>query len=203
MTSELVAILEKEAAAEAERALSEARAEAERIAAEARVAADAIREEARRRVEEDRKAAQTRSQSAAQLKASSLVLQAKDGAIAEVFEKAHAELARLAGDRNVYPRLLRALIREASSELSGRLVIEANAADADAVRQAVNDLGLDAEVKTTDEVTGGVIVSTPDGRFTVQNTLASRLARVKPTLATEVANLLWSSHESRVTSHGS
>ncbi|HEV8353563.1 MAG TPA: V-type ATP synthase subunit E [bacterium] len=191
MTSELIAILEKEAAAEAERILADARSQAEEIAADARAEADGIRETARRRAEAERKAAQTRALSAAQLKASSLVLHAKDAAIAEVFERAHRDLARRAQDRNSYPRLLRALIKEASAELSGRLIIEVNPSDADAARQAARELGLDAEVKPSAEVSGGVVVSTTDGRFVVQNTLASRLERVKPTLATEVANLLW------------
>lgn len=191
MKSELVAILEKEAAAEAERVLREARAQAEQIAAAARKEAESVLDAARRSVEAERKAAQTRAQSAAQLRAASLVLQAKDAAIAEVFEKAHAELARVGRDREVYPRLLKALITEASAELSGRLIIEANPADVDAARRAVRELGLDVEVKGSADVSGGVVVSTTDGRFVVENTLASRLERVKPVLATEVANLLW------------
>jgi V/A-type H+-transporting ATPase subunit E len=191
MKSELVAILEKEAAAEAERILADARVEAEKIAADARTEADAIRETARRRAETERKAAQTRAQSAAQLKASSLVLQAKDAAIAEVFERAHRDLARLAQDRNTYQRLLRALIKEASAELTGRVIVEVNPSDADAARQAARELDLDAEVKPSADASGGVVVSTSDGRFVVQNTLASRLERVKPTLVTEVASMLW------------
>lgn len=191
MTSELIAILEKEAAAETARVLAEARAQAEQISAEARKEAEVVRESARHRVEAERKAAQTRAQSAAQLRASSLVLRAKDAAIAEVFEKAYAELARLAQDRGAYERLLPALVKEASSELTGRLVIEVNPSDADAARAAARELGLEAEVKPAAEVSGGVVVSTTDGRFTVQNTLASRLERVKPVLVTEVANLLW------------
>jgi len=191
MQSALVAILEKEAAAETERILAEARAQAEKFAADARTEADTILETARRRAAAERNAVQTRAQSAAQLKASSLVLHAKDAAIAEVFERAHRDLVRRAQDRSTYQRLLGALITEASAELSGRLIIEVNPSDADATRQAARELGLDAEVKPSADVSGGVVASTTDGRFVVQNTLASRLERVKPTLATEVANMLW------------
>lgn len=201
MKSELISILEKEAAAETERILAEARAQAEQITVEARKEAEAIREAARQRAEAERKAGQTRAQSAAQLKASSLVLQAKDSAIAEVFEKAHAELARVGRDRTVYLRLLRALMKEASSELAGRLIIEVDAADVDAARRAATDLGLDADVRTSGDVSGGVVISTTDGRFTVQNTLASRLERVKPVLATEVANLLWGARRAGLSLH--
>lgn len=191
MPSELIAILEKEAAAEIDRVLTEARAQAQQMIAEAEKDAESIRSDAAQRTDADRKTALTRAQSAAQLKAASLVLQAKDAAIAEVFEKAHAELTRTSHDRGAYHRVLRSLIKEAAAELSGRLIIEANPADAEAARQAARELGLDAEVKASPEVSGGVVLSTTDGRFTVQNTLASRLERAKPVLATEVANLLW------------
>jgi len=191
MTSELVAILEKEAAAEIDRVVTDARAQAQQLVAGAETDAAAIRAEAAQRAEADRTTALTRAQSAAQLKAASLVLQAKDRSIAEVFETAHAELARVARDRAANPRLLRSLIKEAAAELSGRLMIEANPADADAARAAARELGLDAEVKPSADVSGGVVLSTTDGRFTVQNTLASRLERVKPVLVTEVADLLW------------
>lgn len=191
MKSELIAILEKEAASEIERVLTEAREQAQRVVAEAEADAEAIRTTAAQRADAERKTAQTRAQSAAQLKAASLVLQAKDAAIGEVFEKAHADLVKTAHDRAGYQHLLRALIKEAAAELSGPLVIEANPADADAARAAARELGLDAEVKPSPDVSGGVVLQTADGRFTVQNTLASRLERVKPVLVTEVANLLW------------
>lgn len=191
MTSELVTILEKEADAECERILSEARAQATQIQAEARVAAEAARETVRGHIEAERNAAQTRAQSAAQLKASSLVLKARDELLAEVFAKANEELSRIGSDRGRYHPILRALVKEAASELTGRLVVEVNPPDVETAQHAVRELGLDAEVRPAGGVRGGVRVSTTDGRFIVENTLRSRLDRVKPVLATEVAGMLW------------
>ena len=85
-----------------------------------------------------------------------------------MFEKARGELNRTAQERGAYDRVLRSLIKEAAAELTGRLIIEANPADADAARAATRELGLDAEVKPSPEVSGGVVLSTTDGRFTVQ-----------------------------------
>ena len=191
MSSELVAILEKESAAEAERVLAEARAKAEQIAAEARRAAQEQLEAARARVDSERKAALARASSAAQVRASALVLQAKDRAISEVFSRAEAELARLQQDKTRYAGVLRALIREASAGLGGRTVVEVHPDDRDLARQAVRELGLDAEAATADDVRGGARVVTADRRFVVENTLASRIERVKPVLTSEVAALLW------------
>ncbi len=193
MTSELVAILEKEAAAEIERVLAEARAKAEQIGAQAQEEAQAFLATQRSRMDAERKAAQVRAQSAAQVKAAALVLQAKDQAIADVFAGAEAELARVAQDKARYGAVLRGLIREAAGGLPGRITVEANPRDLDLARQAVRELKLDAEVKAVDDVTGGVRLISDDGRFIVENTLASRVERVRALLAPEIATLLWGS----------
>ena len=191
MTSELVAILEKEAAAEIERVLAEARAKAEQIGVQAQEEARSFLAAQRQRMDAERKAAQARAQSAAQVKASALVLQAKDQALADVFTGAEAELARVAQDKARYGAVLRGLIREAAGRLAGRITVEANPRDLDLARQAVRELKLDAEVKAAEDISGGVRLISDDGRFVVENTLASRVERVRALIAPEVANLLW------------
>jgi len=191
MSSELVAILERESAAEIERILAEARERAAQVTAEARRQAEDQLQAARERAEGERKAALARAGSAAQVRAAALVLRAKDRAIAEVFTRAEAELRRIQQDKARYAAALRALIREAATGLNGRLVVEVHPEDQDLSKRAVRDLGLDADVATSADVSGGVRVFTADRRFVVENTLASRVERVRPVLASEVARLLW------------
>lgn len=193
MDSELVAILEKESAAEIERILSDARAQAAGIIEEARKAAAAELDSGRARVEADRRAALARAQSTAQVRAAAQVLQAKDQAIAEVFARAEEQLRKMQQDKARYAAALRAMIREAASGLNGRIVVEVHPDDREPAKQAVRDLGLEAEVATAEEVIGGVRVATADRRFVVENTLLSRLERVRPVVASEVAALLWGS----------
>ena len=191
MASELIAILEKESALEIERIVAGARAQAEQLMAQARDEAQAHLELQRQRLDAERKAAQVRALGAAQVRASALVLQAKDEALHEVFSAAADELARLQQDRARYGPILRGLIREASGALSGRISVEANPKDLELVKQSVRDLKLDAEVKAAEDVSGGVRLISDDSRFIVENTLASRLERVKTLLAPEIAALLW------------
>lgn len=192
MSSELVAILEHESQAEIERILTDARARVEQVTAEARVAAASRLQAARAGAEAARTAAMARAASAAQVKAAALVLQAKDRALAEVFTRAEAELRRVQQDRTRYAAALREMIREAAAGLgSGRCIVEVHPDDRDVATLLVRDLGLDAEVATADAVSGGGRVSTADRRFVVENTLVSRLARVRPVLTSEVAALLW------------
>jgi vacuolar-type H+-ATPase subunit E/Vma4 len=191
MSSELVALLEKESAAEIARLLGEGKVRADQIEAEAKTAADAYVEEQRRRLNTERQAALAKAQSGAQVQAAALVLRAKDQAIDEVFMQAEQALDRTQQNRTEYARILRGLIREAAAGLSGRIVVEVHPEDREAAVRAVRDLGLDAEVQTADGVRGGARVATPDRRFVVENTLASRIERVRPWLASEVAQLLW------------
>jgi V/A-type H+-transporting ATPase subunit E len=189
--SELIAILEREAAAEIERVLSDARAEAERVLQEARQQAEAELAAARARLQAERATAEMRARSAAALRASALILQAKDQALAEVFGRARAELDRLTQDRARYGALLAGLVREAAAAMGGRVVVQVHPRDVDQARRAIRDLGLDAEVQPAQDVTGGVRVVAADGRFVVENTLASRLERARAALAPEIAAVLW------------
>lgn len=193
MSSELVTILEKEANAEIERILTEARGQAERLIAQANQEAQAYLTEQRQRIDAERKAALVKADSAAQVRASALVLQAKDQAIAEVFAAAGAELSRLQQDQTRYGAIMRGLIREASGAVEGRMTVEANPKDLDLVKQAVKDLKLDAEVKPGDDISGGIRLISGDGRFMVENTLASRVERVRSLIAPEIAAQLWGS----------
>ena len=191
MSSELITILEKEAAGEIDRILGEARVQAERVVAEATRQAQEYLAAQRQQLEAERQAAKVRALSAAQVRASALVLQAKDEALHEVLSVAEEELARVQQDKARYGPILRGLIREASGALSGRMTVEANPKDLDLAKQAVRDLKLDAEVKAADNVSGGVRLIADDSRFIVENTLASRVERVKTLLAPEIATLLW------------
>jgi len=191
MSSELITILEKEAAGEIDRILGEARVQAERMVAEATRQAQEYLAAQRQQLEAERQAAKVRALSAAQVRASALVLQAKDEALHEVLSVAEEELARVQQDKARYGPILRGLIREASGALSGRITVEANPKDLELVKQSVRDLTLDAEVKAAEDVSGGVRLISDDSRFIVENTLASRLERVKTLLAPEIAALLW------------
>src|SRR5574341_1947628 len=191
MSSELVAILEKESAAEVARLKAEAEAQADTLEAEAKAAAKACLESQRQRLETERRAAIAKAQSAAQVQAAALILRAKDEAVVHVFSQAQQELSRLQQDRPRYPAVLGGLIKEAAAGLSGHLVVDVNPLDREAAARVVRELGLDAEIRTADDVRGGALVATPDGRFVVENTLRSRIERVRPLLASEVAQLLW------------
>lgn len=190
-SSELIALLEREAAAEREQTLNDARAQAERILAEARREAEAHLAATRDRLAGEEKAALVKAHSTAALRASSMVLQAKEEEIARVFAGAEAELARFNQDQTRYPRALLAFIEEGLQGFPGQPVVTVNPEDQAVVHDLVRLKGWQVTVRTDPGVRGGARITSPDGRFVVTNTLASRLERARPALAAEVAKILW------------
>ncbi|MDR7521879.1 MAG: V-type ATP synthase subunit E [Armatimonadota bacterium] len=189
--SELITLLQREATAEREQVLAEARRQADQILAEARRQADQILAEARARLAAEERAALVKAQSAAHLRASSMVLQAKEEEIARVFARAEEELAGFIGDREHYPAVLRAFIEEGLQAFPGRAVVTVNPADLALAQAFLQERGGEVAVQGDPAVRGGARVTSPDGRFVVINTLASRLERARPALAAEVADILW------------
>lgn len=189
--SELIALLEREAAAEREQLLVEARAQADAIRAEARRAADEGLAATRERLEAGARAALVRAKSTATLRASSLALQAKEDEISRVFAHGEAALAALAADVQRYPEALRRFIEEGLQALGGRGVVTVAPADQAIAEALIREQGWEATACADPTISGGARLSSPDGRLVVTNTLASRLGRARPALAAEVARKLW------------
>lgn len=188
---ELVALLEREAAAEREQILNDARAQADAIRAEARREAEEYLAATRGRLEAEGRAALVKAQSTAQLRSSALVLQAKEEEITRVFARAQDDLAAFASDAQRYPTVLQAFIEEGLRGTAGHAVVTVNPADQAAAEALVRTRGWDVTVQADPAVRGGGKISSPGGRFVVTNTLASRLERARPALAAEVAKILW------------
>jgi vacuolar-type H+-ATPase subunit E/Vma4 len=190
-SSELTTLLEREAQAEREQILSEARAQADEARAQATREAEASLAATRSRLESEGAAALVKAQSTAQLQASSRVLRVKEEEIGRIFAGAEAELAKFVRDPDRYPAALRAFIEEGVQGVPGRAIVTVNPADQAIAQELARARGWDVTIQADPGLQGGVRVSSPDGRFVVTNTVASRLARARPALTADVAKILW------------
>ncbi|MDQ7828803.1 MAG: V-type ATP synthase subunit E family protein [Armatimonadota bacterium] len=191
MAHELIALLEREAAAERERVLAAARAEADEIRRAAEAEAREELERQREAVEAEVRTARVRAQSTARLQAQALVLAAKDEALNAVFSRAAEALEAVVRDRARYARVLDHLVAEGLNDFPDPVVVEAHPDDLEPVRAAVARLRADTEVRPAPDVRAGVRLRAPDGRYVVLNTLPQRLERARPALLAEVARVLW------------
>ncbi len=191
MSSELITLLEREAAAERDQVLSEARSQAAVLTSDAQRQADEMLVAHTEQRAAETKAALVKARSTAHLRAAALVLRAKEEAIAAVFAGAEAELAKLVGNGQRYPAALRLFIGEALQGFSGRAIVSVNPADQPVVQAMVKERGWDVALQADPSVQGGARIASPNGRLIVTNTLSSRLDRARPVLSAEVARVLW------------
>ncbi len=192
MASELIDLLEREAEAERQRLLTEARERADQVRQQAQAEAQALLEAQRRRLAAAMEAARVRAQGVARLRATSAILEAKDEVLEEVFRRAGEELDRLSREPARYGPVLRQLLREAVEGFGGPVVVECPEQDVRMVEAAAGELGIPlVQVRPDSQLRAGVRVLSEDGRFVVENTLASRMQRARQMLLGEVANVLW------------
>lgn len=186
--------------------LSEARSQAEQILAEARGKADAIRERARQQADAERKeileqaaqeAERVRGQAvaAAQLKARTLHLERREELLESVFEAAREQLSNVPGWVD-YDQIAVSLLREALEHLDAS---PAQVRVDETTRKFLTDPVLvevseDLEVRLQAgpmlEQGTGVIVQTENGHRQYDNTLETRMSRMKNSLRARVYQLL-------------
>lgn len=189
MNSELIKLIEQEAEAERLKILEAARARATEMVEQARAQAGELEEKHRAQSLAHRRAEEARAESAANLQAMSLILQAKSRIIGQVFQEAHQSMTRMPRDR--YRQVLKSLLLEAGRELGDGLMVLASRDDLKAVQELAKEIKLKAELKADPQVSDGIVATDRAGRSTVLNRFADRLERARPGLMAQVSEILW------------
>jgi V/A-type H+-transporting ATPase subunit E len=118
-----------------------------------------------------------------------------ESAIDEIFRIVKEKLQSKSNDK-FYKDLLRKMIEESISPLdSPEIIIESNKNDYDTVKKILQDLSTNKKVKLTlskkpIEIVGGIRAVSADGTMTLDNTLDSKIERLKPLIRKEIVQLL-------------
>ena len=119
-----------------------------------------------------------------------------ENAVNNAFEEARKKLAS-SGGKDSYRALMSSIIEESISSVgSGEVLIECNKNDAELVRKILSDLqkkNPDVQARVSDQsidVLGGIKVKSADGTMTFDNTLDSRIERLKPLIRKNIAQML-------------
>lgn len=187
------AIME-DAVAEAEQILEEAHARAEAIRAEAEAQAGAEREMRLQRARQAAETARGQVVAAAQIEAQTLRLKCREQLLERVFDEARRQLAD-APQWPDYPEIARRLAREAVEMLGAdEIVLHTDTAtgrtfDEQAIAELVQELGVRLSAgEPLNHV--GVVAETSDGHRRYDNTLETRLARMRDALRAPVYRIL-------------
>jgi len=183
--------------------MTEAREEAEQLHVEAREKAETIRTRAQQEAEIERNAIlarakeetdRLRSQTSAtsQLKSRSMQLEQRERVLNEVFEEARKRLSSVK-DRSDYGEIAMMLAREALTQLNAT---EADLQADEATKKALKLDELSRELngkflfaEKLEEGTG-VVVNAAGGKLHYDNTLETRLSRLRSSLRSSVYKLL-------------
>jgi len=119
-----------------------------------------------------------------------------ENAVNNAFEEARKKLAA-SGGRDSYKALMSTIVEESVSSVgSGEVVIECNKNDAELIRKILSDLqkkNPKVQAKVSDrsiDTLGGIRVKSADGTMTYDNTLDSRIERLKPLIRKNIAQML-------------
>ena len=119
-----------------------------------------------------------------------------ENAVNNAFEEARKKLAA-SGDKDSYRTLMASLVEESVSSVgSDEVVVECNRNDAELVSKILADLQKKnprIKAKISDqhiEVIGGIRVKSADGSMTFDNTIDSRIERLKPLIRKNIAQIL-------------
>jgi V/A-type H+/Na+-transporting ATPase subunit E len=177
---QLLAGLESEALAAAALAEEQAREEAASIIEAARFEARAIEDHATRSGEHEMAMEAARRRAQARIGAAAALRDAREECFALLLADVRARLTLLRSSDS-YRSVLRSLIVESLEALPAAVVLRVDARDEGLTTRMLAELGRVLEVRAELETSGGVDVSSADGRA-VRNTFEERLANAEPEL---------------------
>jgi V/A-type H+/Na+-transporting ATPase subunit E len=122
-----------------------------------------------------------------------------ENAVNKAFEEAKKKLQASSGTDS-YKDLLKQMVEESVSAIGGSntVIIESNKNDAEIVRKVVSELRdtgkmQQQEAEVSDQhtdVLGGIRIKSSDGTMTYDNSLDSRIERLKPLIRKNIAQML-------------
>jgi vacuolar-type H+-ATPase subunit E/Vma4 len=183
--------LDEQADKEVEDILATARAQAEAIEADAEEQAAGICSACVEHTETAMQRKAAKQTNAARLEGKKKVASVKEAAVSDAFDKAAERLASLRTS-DTYATVFKSLVSEAMAGVSGDVALLVDPADEALARQTLGELGIDAEVRPELSTSGGVAVLTGNGRIMRRNTLEDRLEKVRHSIQSDVAEILFS-----------
>jgi V/A-type H+-transporting ATPase subunit E len=120
-----------------------------------------------------------------------------ENAVNKAFEEAKKKL-QASNSQGSYKELLKHMVEESISAVgeSNAVIIECNKNDAELLRKVVTELqdsGKVQQARVSDQhidVLGGIRIKSADGTMTYDNTLDSRIERLKPLIRKNIAQML-------------
>ncbi len=113
-----------------------------------------------------------------------------EDAASDAFEKATAKIESIRNSEK-YASMMKKLLEDGVSAVGGDVVIECNAKDKTIVKKLASEMDR-GKIKLSEEpidCLGGLRIKSKDGSMVYDNTLDSRIERLKPLIKKDIANI--------------
>ncbi len=114
-----------------------------------------------------------------------------EDAVNDAFEKATAKIESVRSSEK-YASMMKKLLDDGVHAVGGDVVIECNSKDKVIVKKLVSEMDRTAKIKLSEEsidCLGGLRIKSKDGSMVYDNTLDSRIERLKPLIKKDIANI--------------
>ena len=187
---DILQALDDQCRQECQEIFKRAEQEAKRILDKAQEEAENIRQARLAKVRAEAESETTAMLYSARLRSKNAVINAKERIAERALAKAEQGLADLRS-RPDYPALLKGLIEEGLVRVSGKVLVHVDQADGELAEAILRDLGVEHALRTDIRTKGGAVVSDPEGKVKVINTVEERLNRAREKLRMEVSAILF------------
>lgn len=187
----LLATMEKDAMAEREKPIRAAEKEIAKIKADAEVQAKNLKDERLRQTEKQLQLERARRLGKMELELKNSLLKTKHSFILKALDAAETEIKGLRKKKSVYDRIFHEMVEQTAKEFDGAVVVKVNPEDKERCESKLNELKKSCRIETSKGVSGGLEMSSEDGRFTVRNNFESRLNKAKGAVIEAIAKALF------------
>lgn len=191
----LARAIEKEARVDADQVLEQARQKAEKIRKEAKEDAEAERLEILDRAKQEAERIRGQAIATAQLKSRTMQLEHREKLLDSVFTKAYKQIPTVQ-QWTEYPQIVRQLLQEALQNLEAKSAIvradqvTSEIIDKKMLKELAEAMNIQLEVGEPLTQGTGVMAESADGHLNYDNTLETRLSRMKNELRSPVYRIL-------------
>lgn len=187
---DILQALDDECRAECQAIFQRAEQEAKQIIAKAQAEAEEIRRARLAKIKAEAESETTAMLYSARLKSKNEVIRAKEKVVGKALAEAAQRMENLRS-REDYREILAGLIEEGLSRVRGKAVLHVDPADEKLAGEIMKEKGLEHEIRTDIQTSGGVVVADADERVRIVNTVEERLNRAREKLRMQVSAILF------------
>ena len=186
----LLETMEKDAIAEKEKLIRSTEEQIANIKTNAEAQAKNFKEVQLEQTEKQLQVERARRLGKTELELRNSLLRTKHKLIQQTLDTVEAEIKSLR-KKNIYDRIFKEMVVQSAKEFDSTVVVKVNSGDKERCEHILSELQKPCRIETNNGISGGLDMSSEDGRFTVRNNFESRLTKAKEAVIESIAKTLF------------